>query len=174
MRCIPKHLRHTSRHYVLHVPFWMCYKREQKHIFVDRVCNCLPVPSFGHFLSQNYETPEGNFLSACETPQVKMIRLWEHCALEGICLACILFGLFLPYGLINNARWLKPQLQWWRHQNAKQDCALLSNKTRGPHRLLISGLCIPARKSRLVCLLFPVIRAIETWNMTIWIMGNLV
>lgn len=90
-------------------------------------------------------------LCKCETPRVKMIRPWVRCAPEGICLACILFGLFLPYGLINNARRLQTQLQWWRHQNAKRDCALsCPMKTGGLCRLLISGLCIAASRSRLV------------------------
>lgn len=48
-----------------------------------------------------------------ETQQVEMISegLCEQSAREGICLVCILFGLDLPYGLINNAGQLNQQLQ---------------------------------------------------------------
>lgn len=137
-RCtvLRKYSLHRSRHYVEHVPFWMCYKREQKHTFVDTMYNCLPVPSFRHFFqSETMKHPKASAcVHNCETPQVKMIRLCEHCALEGICLACILFGLFLPYGLINNARRLNQQLQWWRHQNAKRRAALSC-----PIRLVCKG-----------------------------------
>lgn len=82
------------------------------YLLTECVIVSLFPPSGLFFQSELMRHPEAtSCLCKCETPRVKMIRPWVRCAPEGICLACILFGLFLPYGLINNARRLETQLQ---------------------------------------------------------------
>lgn len=69
---------------------------------LDIVYNCLPVPCFRHFSSQKLWNTQRQLLVCITLRHYKWKGLdceglFEHCALEGICLACILFGLFLPY-----------------------------------------------------------------------------
>lgn len=93
---------------------------------VHAVDNCLPVLRFGRFsFSWTIKQPKATAcMYKCEAPAVETIRLWRpgwvYPVLEAICCPCILFGSFLPYGLINNAGRLDQPLAPWWHQNAKQ------------------------------------------------------